>query len=151
MFWSAWFSFEVNCSFWSKICFYSSWKFFFHFWSSNPLGPDRFRIWIGIQPKMLDPDPDPYQMKRDPQPCSKVSMPSLNVLRYQRFCRHVHSVPKPVLVGDSSLPGKHYRLIRSTILYFGIFASVASRSATNLSNHLPPVSFHSHFYPRTDI
>jgi hypothetical protein len=24
---------------------------------------------IGIQPKMLDPDLDPYKMKADPQPC----------------------------------------------------------------------------------
>jgi hypothetical protein len=34
------------------------------------LDPDwiRIRIWIGIQPKMLDPDPD--EMNADPQPWS---------------------------------------------------------------------------------
>ncbi len=31
------------------------------------LDPDWIRIWIGIQPKMLDPDR--YQMNTDPQPC----------------------------------------------------------------------------------
>jgi hypothetical protein len=30
---------------------------FFNFWSSKPLDPDWIRIRIGIQPKMLDPDP----------------------------------------------------------------------------------------------
>ncbi len=29
------------------------------------LDPNRY----GIQPKMLVPDPDPYQMKTDPKPC----------------------------------------------------------------------------------
>ena len=31
------------------------------------MDPDWIRIRIGIQPKMLDPDP--YQMNADPQPC----------------------------------------------------------------------------------
>jgi hypothetical protein len=31
----------------------------------------RIRIWIAIQPKMLDPDPDPYKMNTDPQPWFK--------------------------------------------------------------------------------
>jgi hypothetical protein len=33
------------------------------------LDPDWIRIRIGIQPKMLDPDPD--EMYADPQPCFK--------------------------------------------------------------------------------
>ncbi len=33
------------------------------------LDPDWIRI--GIQPKMLDLDPDPYQMKTDPKACFK--------------------------------------------------------------------------------
>jgi hypothetical protein len=33
----------------------------FNFRSSKPLDPDRYR-YLPIQPKMLDPDPDPYQM-----------------------------------------------------------------------------------------
>jgi hypothetical protein len=36
-----------------------------NFWSSKPLDPDWIRI--GIQPKILDPDP--YQMNTDPQLC----------------------------------------------------------------------------------
>ncbi len=52
----------VNGCFWSKkINFLISCKFFFKFWSSKPW------IRIGIQPKMLDPDP--FQMKTDPKPC----------------------------------------------------------------------------------
>jgi hypothetical protein len=30
------------------------------------------RIRIGIQPKMLELDPDPDEMNADPQPCEKV-------------------------------------------------------------------------------
>jgi hypothetical protein len=30
--------------------------------------PDWIRIWISIQPKMLNPDPVPYQMNTDPKP-----------------------------------------------------------------------------------
>ncbi len=36
------------------------------------LDPDWIRIRIGIQPKMLDPDPD--EMNADPQPCQKVRL-----------------------------------------------------------------------------
>jgi hypothetical protein len=37
------------------------------------LDPDPYwiRIWIGIQPQMLDPDPD--EMNADPQPCFEQS------------------------------------------------------------------------------
>ncbi len=35
------------------------------------LDPDWIRIRIGIQPKMLDPDPD--EMNADPKPCFKLS------------------------------------------------------------------------------
>jgi hypothetical protein len=30
---------------------------------------DSYWIRIRIQPKMLDPDPDPYEMNTDPPPC----------------------------------------------------------------------------------
>jgi hypothetical protein len=33
------------------------------------LDPDWIQIRIGIQPKMLAPDPDPDEMNADPQPC----------------------------------------------------------------------------------
>jgi hypothetical protein len=32
------------------------------------LDPDWIRIWIGIQPKMLELDPDLDEMNADPQP-----------------------------------------------------------------------------------
>jgi hypothetical protein len=38
------------------------------------LDPDWIRIWIGIQPKMLDPDPDPYQMNMDQVEASEVKL-----------------------------------------------------------------------------
>ncbi len=41
--------------------FFSAVIFIFKFWSLKPW------IRIGIHPKMLDPDPD--EMKADPQPC----------------------------------------------------------------------------------
>jgi hypothetical protein len=40
---------------------------FFQFLVIKALDPDWIRIRIGIQPKMLDPDPD--EMNADPQPC----------------------------------------------------------------------------------
>ncbi len=39
---------------------------FFQFLVIKALNPDWIRIRIGIQPKMLDPDPD--EMNADPQP-----------------------------------------------------------------------------------
>jgi hypothetical protein len=43
---------------------------FFQFLVITTLGPVWIRNRIGIQPKMLDPDPDPYnQMNTDPKPC----------------------------------------------------------------------------------
>ncbi len=44
---------------------------FFQFLVIKALDPDPYwiRIRIGIQPKMLDPDPDPNEMNADPQPC----------------------------------------------------------------------------------
>jgi hypothetical protein len=50
-----------------KIKFFPAVNFVVNFWSSKPLGPDWIRI--GIQPIMLDPDPDPYQMNTYPQHC----------------------------------------------------------------------------------
>jgi hypothetical protein len=41
---------------------------FFQFFVIKTLDPDWIQIWISIQPKILDPDPDPYQMNTDPQP-----------------------------------------------------------------------------------
>ena len=41
---------------------------FFQFLVLKAQDPDWIRIRIGIQPKMLDPDP--YQMNTDLQPCS---------------------------------------------------------------------------------
>jgi hypothetical protein len=40
---------------------------FFTFLVIKALDPDWIRIRIGIQPKILDPDPD--DMNADPQPC----------------------------------------------------------------------------------
>jgi hypothetical protein len=40
------------------------------------MDPDWIRI--GIQPKMLDPDP--YQMKTDPKPCSLAVMDQISLL-----------------------------------------------------------------------
>jgi hypothetical protein len=49
--------------------FFSAVNFFSIFGHQNPgSGLDPDWIQIGIQPKMLDPDPDPYQMNTDPQP-----------------------------------------------------------------------------------
>jgi hypothetical protein len=39
---------------------------FFQFWVIKTLDPDWFRIRIGIEPKILDPDP--YKMNTDPKP-----------------------------------------------------------------------------------
>jgi hypothetical protein len=60
-----------------KLIFIFSCKFF-QFLVIKTLDPDWTRIRIGIQPKMLDPDPDqmnadPDQMNADPQPWKKVS------------------------------------------------------------------------------
>ncbi len=43
------------------------------------MDPDWIRIRIGIQPKMLDPDLDPYQMNTDPQPCIKPTRKKIDV------------------------------------------------------------------------
>jgi hypothetical protein len=43
--------------------------YFFQFLLTKALDPDWIRIRIGIQPKMLDPDPD--EMNADPQPCTQ--------------------------------------------------------------------------------
>jgi hypothetical protein len=40
-------------------------KFSSKFLVIKTLDPDWIRIWIGVQPKMLDPDP--YQMNTDPK------------------------------------------------------------------------------------
>jgi hypothetical protein len=58
-------------SFWSKI-FFSAVNFF-HFLVIKTLDPDWIRIRIGIQPKMLDPDP--YQMNTDPKHWFKYAKP----------------------------------------------------------------------------
>ncbi len=52
--------------------FFSCIFFFLNFFVIKTLDPDciRIRIWIGIQPKMLDPDP--YQMNTNPQPCGDI-------------------------------------------------------------------------------
>ncbi len=47
---------------------------FFQFLIIKTLNPDWIRIRIGIQPKMLDPDP--YQMNADPQPWLLLSQTS---------------------------------------------------------------------------
>jgi hypothetical protein len=46
--------------------FFSAKIFFLQFLVITALDPDWIRIRIGIQPKMLDPDPD--EMNTDPQP-----------------------------------------------------------------------------------
>ena len=43
---------------------------FFRLLVMKALDPDWIRIRIGIQPKMLDPDPEPDEMNAVPQPCS---------------------------------------------------------------------------------
>jgi hypothetical protein len=47
---------------------------FFQFFVIKALDPDWIRI--GIQPKMLDPNPDPDQINKDPKHWKKV--PDLN-------------------------------------------------------------------------
>jgi hypothetical protein len=42
---------------------------FFQFLFIKALDPDWIRILIGVQPKMLDADPDPDEMNADPQSC----------------------------------------------------------------------------------
>jgi hypothetical protein len=68
--------------------FFFSCDFFLHFWLSKPW------IRIGIQPKMLDPDPD--QIKADPHPClldpdstwsAKIVSPNSHPLRYHYSAR----------------------------------------------------------------
>ncbi len=49
-----------------QIIFFFSCNFFSQFLGIKALDPDWIRIWIGVQPKMLDPDPD--EMNADPQP-----------------------------------------------------------------------------------
>jgi hypothetical protein len=51
-----------------KIIFFQ--LYFFQLLVIKTLDPDWIRI--GILPKMLDPDPDPYQINTDPKPCLKV-------------------------------------------------------------------------------
>ncbi len=46
--------------------FFFSVVIFFQFLVIKALDPDWIRIRIGVQPKMLDPDPD--EMNADPQP-----------------------------------------------------------------------------------
>jgi hypothetical protein len=48
-----------------KLIFFQLKFFFLVFGHQNPW----IQILIGLQPKMLDPDP--YQMNTDPQPCTK--------------------------------------------------------------------------------
>jgi hypothetical protein len=48
-----------------KFNFFSA-VIFFQFLAIKSLNPDWIRI--GIQPKMLDPDPEPDEMNADPQP-----------------------------------------------------------------------------------
>jgi hypothetical protein len=50
-----------------KNFFFFSAEFFFQFLVIKALDPDRIRIRIRIQSKMLDPD----EMNADPQPCFK--------------------------------------------------------------------------------
>ena len=50
-----------------KFTFFFSCNFFFQFLVIKGLDPDWIRIRIGVQPNMLDPDPD--EMNADPQPC----------------------------------------------------------------------------------
>jgi len=49
-----------------KIQIFFSCNFFLQFLVIKALDPDWIRIRIGVQPKMLDPDPD--EMNADPQP-----------------------------------------------------------------------------------
>ncbi len=58
---------QVNCSFDKKIKNFSAVNFF-QILVIKTLDPDWIRIWIGIQPKMLDPD----QMNADPQPWFRI-------------------------------------------------------------------------------
>ncbi len=54
----------------------------------------------GIQPKMLDPDPDPNQMNADPQPCFKFDLflhglfPNLHTLSSQSLLTRKNSFTK---------------------------------------------------------
>jgi hypothetical protein len=50
-----------------KKCKFFSAENFFQFLLIKTLDPDWIRI--GIQPKIMDPDADPYQMNTDPKPC----------------------------------------------------------------------------------
>jgi hypothetical protein len=53
---------EVNCNFDQKnIKFFSAVNFFSNFWSSKPVTQ------IGIQPEMLDLDPDLESLNMDPK------------------------------------------------------------------------------------
>ena len=60
-----------------KLIFFSA-VIFFQFLVIKALDPDWIRI--GIQPKMLDPDP--YQMSADPQPWSEVRIRIIE----QKYC-----------------------------------------------------------------
>ncbi len=61
----------VNFSFWfKKIKFFFSALILFQFLVIKALDPDWIRIRIGVQPKMLDPDPD--EMNADPQPWIRI-------------------------------------------------------------------------------
>jgi hypothetical protein len=51
----------------TKKFIFSSRKFFL-FLVIKTLDPDWIRIWIGIQPKMLDPDPDLYRINMNTKP-----------------------------------------------------------------------------------
>ncbi len=55
--------------FWiQEMYFFPAVNFFQFFGHQNP------RIRIGIHLKMLDPDPNPYQINTDPQPCSMIQL-----------------------------------------------------------------------------
>ncbi len=54
---------------------------FFKFLVINALDPDWIQIRIGIQPKMLDPDPG--EMNADPQPCLQGAEGVVQVVLYK--------------------------------------------------------------------
>ncbi len=56
---------------------------FFQFFVIKAPDPDWIRIRIGVQPKMLDPDPGPDEMNADPQPC-------FNLIRTRQCAWYVH-------------------------------------------------------------
>ncbi len=92
---------------------------FFQFLFIIALDPDWIQIRIGIQPKMLDPDPD--EMNADPQPCQRESF--ILYLPYQSLsncavpfffiCRVNHSQMKFRIMDLRILIQKYYLQIRN--------------------------------------